>query len=341
MTQSQITTSIHYRQLKLHERGQIEVLHNQGLSCRMIAKTLQRSPSTISRELHRGMTTQIGINHKESQIYFAETGQAVSQNRRELSHAIGMLAKSPEFFAELIPALRARPRIHSVDSFVHSFKEIHPELSCPSTSTVYRYIDHGCTELNNTDLPKKLSRRLKHAGKQHDRLNKRVLGQSIEERPAEVEDRQVLGHWEGDLVKGKRTESEPALLTLTERVSRYEIIIKLSDYHAETCLQGLQAVLDDYGHDYFKSITFDNGSEFSLLSQVNGTDIYFAHPYSPWERGSNENQNGLIREYIPKGRSMHDVSIIDLQAIQDVLNQRPRRSLDYRCAAELYIDLDD
>mgnify|MGYP002397285528 FL=1 len=341
MTQSQSTMSSHYRQLQFDERGQIEVLHNQGLSIRMIAEIVRRSPSTISRELRRGLTTQIGPNHKSYQAYFAETGQAIRKKQRANSRPIGMLAKSPQFFAKLTVALRQRPRVHSVDSFVHYFKNHYPELSCPCTSTVYRYIDRGATELRNSDLPKKLSQRLKRPGRHHDRLNKRILGQSIEERPVEINERQVLGHWEGDLVKGKRVESEPALLTLTERVSRYEIILKLPDYHATTCLQGLQNTIDDYGAEYFKSVTFDNGSEFAQLSQVIGPDVYFAHPYSPWERGTNENQNGLIREYIPKGKSIHEISITELQGIQDALNHRPRRSLNYNCASELFIDLDD
>lgn len=154
-----------------------------------------------------------------------------------------------------------------------------------------------------------------------------------------VQARQELGHWEGDLVKGKRVESEPALMTLTERVSRLEIIVKLPNYHADTCLKALQNTLYDYGTEHFKTITFDNGAEFSSLSQVKGTDIYFAHPYSPWERGTNENTNGLLREFFPKGRSLASASLIDIQLAQDTLNNRLRRSLNHRCPADLMPEL--
>lgn len=123
-------------------------------------------------------------------------------------------------------------------------------------------------------------------------------------------------------------------MTLTERRTRYEIIVKIPDYHADTCLNTLQATINQHPN-YFKTITFDNGSEFKLLDQVQGAQIYFAHPYSPWERGSNENQNGLIREYIPKGLSLHGFSEDDIAKVQDALNQKHRRTLGYANAAEL------
>ncbi|MEK0407189.1 IS30 family transposase, partial [Limosilactobacillus fermentum] len=103
---------------------------------------------------------------------------------------------------------------------------------------------------------------------------------------------------------------------------------------ADTCLKELQATIDQHP-GYFKTITFDNGSEFKLLDQVQGAQIYFAHPYSPWERGSNENQNGLIREYIPKGLSLHGFSEDDIAKVQDALNQKHLRTLGYANAAEL------
>lgn len=247
--------------------------------------------------------------------------------------------KAPKFFDLPVKELKRQPRVHSVDSFVHWFKRHYPDLPCPSTPTVYRYIDAGVLKLTNSDLPMKLRRRVKRPGKRHQRMNKHVLGASIESRPQAVEDRQEIGHWEGDLVKGKRVASEPAIMTLTE-VSRYEIIVKVTNYHASTCRQALQDVIDDYGPKYFKTVTFDNGSEFSELSQVSGTDVYFAHPYSPWERGTNENQNQLIREFIPKGQSMHGLTLVGLQAIQNALNQRPRKILGYRSAYEILPDFD-
>ena len=195
--------------------------------------------------------------------------------------------------------------------------------------------------LRNQDLPMKLRRRIKHHGRHHNRTNKKVLGQSIELRPSIVESRSEFGHWEGDLVKAKRVESEPALMTLTERFSRLEIIVKLPNYHAQTCQKALQTIIDDYGAQHFQTVTFDNGSEFSLLNNVSGTDIFFAHPYSPWERGTNENTNGLLREFFPKGKSFKDSSLVDIQEVQYTLNHRPRKCLGYKCPADIVPELAD
>jgi len=335
MTHNQNTMHRHFQQLQSFERGQIMAWLSAGWSYRQIARKLGRNVSTISREVKRGTTTQFGSNHRSFTTYFAETGQAVREKHRTSCRHIGFLERAPEFFDQLVKELKRKPRIHSVDSFVHWFGAHYPQLPCPSTPTVYRYIDDGQLALTNTNLPLKLRRRIKRPGKGHKRMNKRVLGQSIEERPAGAEKRSELGHWEGDLVKGKRVASEPAIMTLTERVSRYEIIVKIDNYHAATCRAALQGIVNDYGAEHFKSITFDNGSEFSELNQVKETQVYFAHPYSPWERGSNENQNQLIREFLPKGQSLRSLTLVGVQSIQDTLNQRPRKSLGYRCASEI------
>ncbi|GAW98495.1 transposase [Secundilactobacillus mixtipabuli] len=229
--------------------------------------------------------------------------------------------------------------VYTVDTFVHYYRQAYPERDCPSIPTVYRDIDSGILPLRNSNLPMKLRRRVRGSGKLHVRMNQHVLGTSITERTAVVTTRSEIGHWEGDPVKSKRTEDQPALMTLTERTTRFQIIYKIPNYHAATCRNSLQTILADYGNEHFKSITFDNGSEFAELAQVEGAQIYFAHPYSPWERGTNENHNGLIREFIPKGHSLHDYDITMIQAVQDALNNRPRRILGYRTPSSLIPDL--
>lgn len=136
------------------------------------------------------------------------------------------------------------------------------EVILPSTATVYRYIDSDQTELSNTDLPRKLDQRLKYAGKHHNRTNKRILDQSIEVRLAEVEGCQVMGLWKVDLVKGNVSKVSQHYLTSTERDSRFEIAIKLPNYLA---YRGYGTSLMTMT-EYFKSVTFDNGSEFAKLS---------------------------------------------------------------------------
>jgi IS30 family transposase len=342
MTQSKNTTHTHYQQLQFDERGQIEALYEQGMSIRQIARRLHRNPSTISREIRRGTAVQIDSQqHCTYSAYFAETGEAVYRKHRSASVWSGLFSSCSFFINLLTKALKTKPRVYSVDTFVHWFKQNYPSEVCPSTSTVYRYINDQRLLLRNQDLPMKLRRRIKHHGRHHNRTNKKVLGQSIELRPSIVESRSEFGHWEGDLVKAKRVESEPALMTLTERFSRLEIIVKLPNYHAQTCQKALQTIIDDYGAQHFQTVTFDNGSEFSLLNNVSGTDIFFAHPYSPWERGTNENTNGLLREFFPKGKSFKDSSLVDIQEVQYTLNHRPRKRLGYKCPADIVPELAD
>ncbi|KRM08993.1 IS30 family transposase [Paucilactobacillus suebicus] len=335
MTQPKSSTVKHYQQLTPEERGEIEAYLRAEKSQAEIAHRLHRSRSTISREIKRGLVQQRRYDYQFVYLYYADTSQLFHDQKRQKCHSKGLLKRCWLFFAMLIKTLKQRPRSESIDSFINAFKQMYPDKPCPSTPTVYRYIDQGRLDIQNIDLPAKLKRHVKGNHHGHARINKRLAGTSIEQRPASVNQRQSFGHWEGDLVKGKRKASEPALMTLTERKTRYEIIVKIPNYHATTCLAYLQQLIDKSAKS-FKSITFDNGSEFKLLNQIKGPKIYFTHPSAPWERGSNENQNGLIREYIPKGQSLYNFTVATITQIQTALNQKHRRILDYKTAASLF-----
>lgn len=195
-------TYTHYQQLQFDERGQIEALHKQGMSIRQIAQHIHRNLSTISREIQCGSAVQIDSQqHCTYSAYFAETEEAIYRKHRSSSTWHGLFSKCTFFTSLLTKALKAKPRVYSVDTFVHWFKQEYPDQICPSTPTVYRYIDDNRLSLRNQDLPMKLRRRIKHHGRHHDRTNKKVLSQSIELRPSTVENRSEFGHWEGDLVK--------------------------------------------------------------------------------------------------------------------------------------------
>ncbi|WP_353948641.1 IS30 family transposase [Sporolactobacillus sp. Y61] len=334
MTQSKNSTAEHYQQLTPEERGAIEAYLNAGKSKAEISRLLHRSRSTISCEIRRGRVQQRNYDYLFVYRYYADTSQLFHERARQKCHSKGLEERCWLFFKMFTKALKRRPRIESVDSYIHVFKQAHPNKPCPSTPTVYRYIDQDRLDVKNIDLPAKLRRHVKTSHHNHSCKNKRLAGPSIEERSDVINDRKRFGDWEGDLVKGKRQASEPALLTLTERQLRYELIVKIPNYHADTCLKYLQNVVDKQP-ELFKTITFDNGSEFKLLDQVKGPQVYFAHPYSPWERGGNENQNGLIREYIPKGQSLHGFSKDAIAQVQEALNQKHRKALSYASAAEL------
>ena len=179
-----------------------------------------------------------------------------------------------------------------------------PREQIVCTKTLYGYADLGLLNIRNIDLPEKLHRSPKTA---RVRENKRVLGRSIEERLASIEDRTEFGHWEANLVIGSKSGNDDALLTMIERKTREYWMIRIPGRDPNGVMKALREVrsqYDEHWDDVFKTITTDNGSEFSLLSgleDLSNTLVYFAHPYTSCEKGSVERHNVLIRRFIPKG----------------------------------------
>lgn len=208
--------------------------------------------------------------------------------------------------------MREKPRVHSVDTFVHTYRLQHVDAVVPSTKTLYNYIHQGLLEIKAIDLP---------------------IGKSIEERPEEINNRSRFGDWEIDSVLGGKTVGETSILTLVERQTRYAVTKKLVEKKAEYVNQAVLECMKPY---LIKSITADNGNEFSSLSKIEGLDVYFAHAYSSYERGTNENFNGLLREFIPKGISLKELNPTLLEDYTKAINERPRRIHDYQSAKKLF-----
>ncbi|SFQ11015.1 Transposase and inactivated derivatives, IS30 family [Salibacterium halotolerans] len=201
-----------------------------------------------------------------------------------------------------------------------------------STRTLYNYIDQGLLPIQNIDLAQKVRRKPKT---KRNRTNKRVYGTSIEERPDHVGNRETFGHWEIDTVLGQRRKGA-ALLTLTERQTRRELIMKIAAKTAEAVNQAVQRLktrFDDAFSSIFQSITSDNGSEFSELTEAVDCDqvsVYYTHPYTSSERGTNERHNGLIRRFIPKGQSIDDLDDTVIAYVENWCNTLPRKILGYQ-----------
>lgn len=161
---------------------------------------------------------------------------------------------------------------------------------------------------------------------------------SIDLRPSDIEERLVPGHWEGDHIKGAGNRSQVG--TLVERKSRYVALVKLGNGTAQATTEGFGTILQRFDVDMRRSLTYDQGREMSQhakLTEETGIKVYFAHPHSPWERGSNENINGLLRQYLPKGE---DLSVFSQQELDDIawkLNARPRKTLEWKCPAEVFL----
>ena len=172
--------------------------------------------------------------------------------------------------------------------------------------------------------------------------HKKKLGKSIAERPSNIDNREEFGHWEIDTVAGEKSKDDCVLLTILERKTRNAIIHKIASKTAEAVTEALNEIRNIYGDKFshiFKTITCDNGSEFadlSILEAETDTKVYFTHPYSSFEKGTNERHNGLIRRFIPKGKRISDYSSDDITYIEEWMNTLPRRILNYKTPEELF-----
>jgi IS30 family transposase len=337
--QNQHTTTVRFfKHLSQYERGMIYALLKEGRSVRYIARQLKRNPGTISREIKRGTTTQMKHDLTTYSGYFPETGQAIYTKRRVRSRPVGKIHLVASFLQ--FTETKILHNKWSPDAIV-GFCKNQPEwqdkpLVC--TKTLYNYIDRGLLKVRNLDLLLKVRRRPK---KQIVHKNKRILGYSIEQRPAQVETRQEFGHWEIDTVLGKRS-GDQALLTITERKTRQELILPLDKKDTVSVQIGLEKLKEHFGYRFsqiFKSITADNGSEFAELAtwmEPWNISVFFSHPYSSWERGTNERHNGMIRRFIPKGKPICEVTPDSIQRVQDWCNHLPRKILDYKTPQQCF-----
>ena len=211
-------------------------------------------------------------------------------------------------------------------------------------STLYSYITKGVfLSLTNSNLPEKSKRKREY--KKVKKTGKRAsYGKNIEKRPDEVDQRSTFGHWEGDTVYSKKDGSK-ALFVLTERLTRWEIITRIKDRTAESVIKAMDRIERKFGADLFakafKTITFDNGGEFSDVKRLERsvvrkgkrrTAAYYCHPYSSYERGSNECQNKMIRRKFPKGTDFGKVSVAEIEAAEAWMNNYPREILGWKTA---------
>lgn len=325
--------------LTFEERRKIAVLHAEGMSPYKIGKLLGRASNTIRNELKRGTTTVI-VSYFEKERYFPDTGQAVYlKNRKKcrMPKKIDTCIRFIEYVEKNV--LESKRSFESVCAEAIDTGGFRKEETC-SVGTLYAYTERNMLKIKNIDLPEKVRRR-KRKKPEVDRTHKRLKGTSIAERPEKINSREEFGHWEIDLVIGKQTTEDNALLTLTERKTRKEIVRKIKGKTIKAvhgCIRKLKKEIPHFGK-VFKSITTDNGAEFSRLSELGkklGIAIYYAHPYSSWERGLNENTNRIIRRFIPKGEMIKIYSKKKIQEIENWINTMYRGSLEWKTADYRY-----
>ena len=304
------------KHLSFEQRVVIQTRLKDGCSIRAIARELCCSPSTISYEVRRGTAT---LYRGKQKRYKADHGQSVYQtNRRHCGRKSDFLKKSDfikyvnkHFFEDNWSLDVCANRCLAVGEFSSD------QIVC--TRTLYNYVDQGLLAIRNSDLPEKLKRNTK-IHRVHK--NKKKLGRSIEERPKEINDQ--------------------VLLTLSERMSREFLILRIPDKTAASVMSAFQTLHKQYSEHWnkiFKTITTDNGSEFADLSnleEVSNTLVYYAHPYTSCNKGTVERHNGLIRRFIPKGDYINNYSLQEIIDIETWCNSLLRKILAYHTPDEIF-----
>ena len=318
-----------YGQLSYRERLTIADGVRKGFSARAIARALKRNPSTISRELERNCHYRLydGWNAMARALWLRR-----QKRRRKLrpdtalfDTIVGHLLKgwSPLQIAGRLRRMEADDRSRRV-----CHETIYLALYALPRGELRREL-LGCLRQGRQ------ARRPRSRGS--DRRSWVPDDLRIAGRPEEIEERQIAGHWEGDLIKGAFNRS--AVGTLVERSSRLVMLAQIDAPDARSTQLGFERMFAQMPAALRQTMTYDRGSEMTChqaLTENTGVKIYFADPHSPWQRGSNENANGLIRQYLPKGQDLSGYTQDDLDAIAAKLNSRPRKVLDFRTPLEAY-----
>lgn len=323
-----------YKHLSIDEREKIQSMLWEKRSVREIAKELVRSPSSISREINKNIPLKRSYRPRLAD----ERAQAKRKSRgRKLRLKNGFIRKY------VITYLKAG---YSPEQIAGRLHKDHQNESI-SHEAIYQYIynhvhreGRGLLKPYHHDLRVYLKRRHKRRAQKGMRTVQRIFkpkGPSIDERPGEVLRRRVIGHWEGDSVVSRK--SKVGLNTLVERKTGLVFITKICNSTAKETRKAVVSRLGVLGKEFRKTLTTDNGHEnfeYEEITKQLNTKCFFAHPYHSWERGTNENTNGLIRWYFPKGTDFATIPDETIKAVEDALNNRPRKRLGWRTPLEAF-----
>lgn len=310
-----------YSHLSIIERGQLEALHRLGWTAREIARVLKRHHSTIARELKRGGTEK---------PYAAQAAQAAYSQRRTTSVPNGKY--TPELAEEI------EDKLHdtwSPEQIAEKRRTQGKTTIC--FKTIYRWIYSGRLAQGKIHI-------LRHKGKRSKPQETRGrfrIGKPIRQRPKEVRERKTFGHWELDTVVSSRGKSKACAATFVERKTRMYFALKMPDRTAYSMEVAFGVLASQYPSSAFLTATADRGKEFACyanLEHFHSVQVYFADPYSSWQRGSNENSNGLLREFFPKGHDFAAVTEEELAHAIKLINHRPRKCLGWKSAHEAFME---
>lgn len=337
------------KHLTLEDRKIIEHLYNiQGKKDKEIAKELGKHRTTISREIKKGELKLLNFDYTTRIEYDAEIAQKVYDENATAKGTKIKIAKEHElarFIERKIKQDKWSPEV--IANQIQEDERFEIKLHW---KTIYNYIDKGILMINRDELVYGNYKKSKGTKRQEKESTKRRKeGRRISDRPEEADKRTEIGHWEMDLVEGKKGKGEPFLLVLTERYSRKEIIEKIPNKTQEAVINGVDRIERRIGvrrfRELFKTITTDNGREFydyeGIETSFTGSNIprtnhYYADAYCSWQRGSNENLNKMIRRFLPKGSSFKEVSRNKIKRIQQWMNDYPRKMFDFKTSNEVF-----
>lgn len=320
-----------YQRLRFNEREELSRCLASNLTYRQMGRVLGRSPSTISREIRRRGLTRL--------TYRAVYAQHHTQRIARMPRRPRKLDACLELQKIVIQHLRLR---WSPEQIARRLRILYPDDMSMRVSheTIYAYVYvHPRRHLKRRLLfylrRQHKYRRVKNKQRQKCRPIQDFI--SIEDRPPEVTGRKIAGHWEGDLVMGALNRS--AIGTLVERTTRMTFIVKLKGRDAACVRESFARKLNRLPDALKRSLTYDQGHEMAehkIFTEKTRIQVYFAHPHSPWERGTSENTNGLIRDLLPQGTDFSKITAKRLKRIEDMLNDRPRKVLNFYTPKEVF-----
>lgn len=331
-----------YKRITKRDRIIIETLYNRKYPVAYIAKEIGKSRQAVYAEIKKGLYQHF-VSWRDVTKYSADLAQRRTEYNATARQRPLKVANDYEF-VRVVENLIIKNKYSPSAVIGHIQNENIPLKTKVCVSTLYSYIDKGIfLHVTNKDLPRRGSSRTKL--KKVRVIKTASKGRSIEKRTEDINERLSFGHWEMDTVVGKKEKAE-SLLVLTERQTAYEIIIKIPDKTAQSVVDAINFLEKKYGVTFpniFKSITCDNGVEFSYTERMETsiyggqrTTLYYCHPYSSWERGQNENQNALIRRFIPKGERIENYSHEYIKGVETWINTLPRLKYGYATSQQLF-----
>ena len=332
------------KRITFTDRQKIETLYNLKVPVKVIADTLGFSFQAIYYELRKGFYMHTNTDLTETKKYSCDKAQMKTEYEQTSKGASLKLGNDYDFIQFVENKIKEHYSPGAILGMIKRDKLEFKTNVC--RVTLYSYIDKGLfLNVTNKDLLRKGNKKKKY---KKVRAKRTCAGTSIEKRPKYIEERKEFGHWELDTVIGKRKKGE-VLFVLTERMTRYEIIFKSKEKTALCLVQFLNKLERQYKRNFpviFKTITVDNGSEFAFCDEMESssmyknkkrTKFYYCHPYSSWERGSNENQNCFIRRFIPKGTPLEPISQKRIDEIASFINTYPRELFDFNNSENLFL----